>query len=178
MKSGIGQAVAVSFAREGCTRIAIADLNEDGLRETEKLIREASSASGAEKIAVKIQRVNVLNESEVGDLVESAVDQFGRVDYAVNCAGKHLLYAHKPCTRIADENSGIIGSGDPSHSMSVEAFDHTTNINYRGCWLSSRAEIQQMRGQEPLETHDGRPGGRGAIGESIDARYEGQSSSC
>lgn len=140
---GIGQAVATSFAREGCTRIAIADLSEDGLRATEKLIQEASPSP--QDLKVKVQRINVLNENEVGDLLESTVDLFGRVDYAVNCAG-------------------VIGSGDPSHSMSVEDFDRTNGINYRGCWLSSRAEIQQMRGQEPLESHDGRPGGRGAIG--------------
>ncbi len=38
-----------------------------------------------------------------------------------------------------------------------------TNINYRGVWLSSRAELAQMLKQEPLPTHDGRPGSRGAI---------------
>lgn len=33
----------------------------------------------------------------------------------------------------------------------------------RGTWLSSRSEIQHMMGQLPLDTHDGRPGNRGAI---------------
>lgn len=55
--------------------------------------------------------------------------------------------------------------------MSVEDFDRTTNVNYRGCWLSSRAEIKQMRAQEVLATHDGRPGSRGAIGESALLQY-------
>jgi NAD(P)-dependent dehydrogenase (short-subunit alcohol dehydrogenase family) len=42
-------------------------------------------------------------------------------------------------------------------------FDFVTNINYRGLWLSSRFEIAQMLKQEPLQTHDGRAGNRGAI---------------
>jgi NAD(P)-dependent dehydrogenase (short-subunit alcohol dehydrogenase family) len=37
------------------------------------------------------------------------------------------------------------------------------NVNYRGCWLSSRAAIQRMLKQDPLPTHDGRPGCRGSI---------------
>ncbi|TVY35708.1 3-oxoacyl-[acyl-carrier-protein] reductase [Lachnellula occidentalis] len=37
------------------------------------------------------------------------------------------------------------------------------NINYRGCWLSSRAELAQMVRQEPLPSHDGRPGERGSV---------------
>lgn len=45
----------------------------------------------------------------------------------------------------------------------MEDFDRINSVNYRGCWLSSRAEIKQMLKQEPLPTHDGRPGNRGAI---------------
>lgn len=65
-------------------------MNEDGLRETEKLMKEAAPSPSAEDLKVKVQRINVLNESEVGDLIESAVDVFGRIDYGVNCAGSSL----------------------------------------------------------------------------------------
>lgn len=81
---GIGRQVALSFAAEGCTRIVIADRDEDGLAETKKLMEASASES---ELQVKIQRVNVLDEAEVDDMVESAVDLYGRVDYAVNCAG-------------------------------------------------------------------------------------------
>ncbi len=47
--------------------------------------------------------------------------------------------------------------------MTVEEFDFVNGINYRGVWLCSRAEIRQMLKQEPLPTHDGRPGSRGSI---------------
>lgn len=36
-------------------------------------------------------------------------------------------------------------------------------VNARGVWLCGRAQARQMRTQEPLPTHDGRPGARGAI---------------
>jgi NAD(P)-dependent dehydrogenase (short-subunit alcohol dehydrogenase family) len=42
-------------------------------------------------------------------------------------------------------------------------FDQINGVNYRGCWLCSRAEIEQMLKQDPLTTHDGRPGNRGSV---------------
>lgn len=50
-----------------------------------------------------------------------------------------------------------------SDDTTPEEFDHINSINYRGCWLSSRAAIKQMLTQEPLPSHDGRPGIRGSV---------------
>lgn len=58
---------------------------------------------------------------------------------------------------------GIASNGQNSTSTSVEQFDMINSVNYRGCWLSSRAEIAQMLKQEPLPTHDGRPGNKGSV---------------
>ena len=58
---------------------------------------------------------------------------------------------------------GIFGPLAPSHLLSLEDFDEVTSTNYRGTWLCSRAELAKMLHQEPLQTHDGRPGNRGAI---------------
>lgn len=46
---------------------------------------------------------------------------------------------------------GILGNNAPSTETSASQFDLITNINYRGTWLCSRAEISQMQKQEPLE---------------------------
>jgi NAD(P)-dependent dehydrogenase (short-subunit alcohol dehydrogenase family) len=62
-----------------------------------------------------------------------------------------------------DAKIGIIGNNAPSTSTSPAQFDLINNINYRGCWLSSRAELTQMVKQEPLPTHDGRLGNRGSV---------------
>ncbi|KAE8377216.1 hypothetical protein BDV26DRAFT_218841 [Aspergillus bertholletiae] len=48
--------------------------------------------------------------------------------------------------------------------MSTETFDQINNVNYRGCWLSSRAELRHMINQDPLPSHDAsRPPQRGAV---------------
>jgi NAD(P)-dependent dehydrogenase (short-subunit alcohol dehydrogenase family) len=57
---------------------------------------------------------------------------------------------------------GIMGDGR-STDISAQQFDEINGINYRGMWLCSRAELTQMLKQEPLPTHDGRKGNRGAI---------------
>jgi NAD(P)-dependent dehydrogenase (short-subunit alcohol dehydrogenase family) len=62
-----------------------------------------------------------------------------------------------------DALPGIFGTLAPSHSLSTTDFDAINLVNYRGTWLCSRAELRQMLEQEPLPTHDGRPGNRGSI---------------
>ncbi|KAK4989164.1 hypothetical protein LTR66_007120 [Elasticomyces elasticus] len=137
--SGIGRGIAIAFAREGCERIVIADHNEAGLEETSRLIKSKHSDT---KILVKA--VDVRQEERVAFLVQQAVQEFGRIDYAVNAAG-------------------ILGESGKSHEMSTKAFDDVLAIDYRGCWLCSRQELKQMLSQDPLPTHDGRPGNRGSI---------------
>lgn len=62
-----------------------------------------------------------------------------------------------------DRIIGVLSNNKRSHESSVEEFDMINNVNYRGCWLSSRAAIKCMLKQDPLPTHDGRPGVRGSI---------------
>lgn len=77
--------------------------------------------------------------------IDQVVEKFGRVDYAVNCAG-------------------VLGLPRRSDETSIEEFDRVNNINYRGCWLSSRAQLRQMIAQEALPSHDSRrPSQRGAV---------------
>jgi NAD(P)-dependent dehydrogenase (short-subunit alcohol dehydrogenase family) len=63
----------------------------------------------------------------------------------------------------ADLVSGILSNNKRSTESSIEEFDEINGINYRGAWLVSRAVIKQMLKQEPLPTHDGRPGYRGSV---------------
>ncbi|KAI7551296.1 NAD(P)-binding protein [Hortaea werneckii] len=137
--SGIGQATAVSFAKEGCPEIVIADRNDDGLDETTSRIHEA-----APDCAVLSIRTDVSDQDSVQALIDKAVEAFGRLDYVCNSAG-------------------TLSNNERSHETSLEEFDRINKINYKGCWLCSRAEIQQMLKQEPLPTHDGRRGNRGSV---------------
>ncbi|KAI7229869.1 NAD(P)-binding protein [Hortaea werneckii] len=137
--SGIGQATAVSFAKEGCSQIVIADRNVNGLNETHFRVQEA-----APSCSVLSVQTDVSDQESVQALVDKAVETFGRLDYVCNSAG-------------------TLSNNERSHETSLEEFDRINNINYKGCWLCSRAEIQQILKQEPLPTHDGRPGNRGSV---------------
>ena len=71
---------------------------------------------------------------------------FGRLDYAVNCAGMN----------------GINANHGPTNSTetSLEYFDKVNGINYRGTWMANRAYLKIMLGQDPLPSHDPENEGR------------------
>ncbi|EMC93642.1 hypothetical protein BAUCODRAFT_37343 [Baudoinia panamericana UAMH 10762] len=137
--SGIGQATAITFAKEGCQKIVIADRNTKGLDETASLIKQT-----ADSTHVLMVEVDVASAQSVEDLIAKTVSAFGRIDYAVNAAG-------------------VLSNNERSHELTIENFDRINNIDYKGCWLCSRAQITQMLKQDLLPTHDGRPGNRGSV---------------
>ncbi|SPO00795.1 related to dehydrogenase [Cephalotrichum gorgonifer] len=134
--SGIGKEIAISFAREGCSRIAILDRNEEALAETARECLELNPGA-----TVLRERYEAQSEDEVQRAVDAVHGRFGRIDYAVNCAGPL----------------------EPSVELPISEFDMVTSINYRGLWLASRAVLGHMVFQDPLLTHDGRPGNRGSV---------------
>ncbi len=77
--SGIGRATAILFAREGA-RLALADLNEEGLEETLSLVK----GEGGEAIA---KTTNVGVEEEFKQLIELALKTYSRIDILSNNAG-------------------------------------------------------------------------------------------
>lgn len=115
----------------------IADRSGPALKETQELI-----TSTFLKAKVVQRATDISKPEEVKALLDLAIDQFGRVDYACNAAG-------------------ILGAPKRSHEMAIDEFDEMLSVNYRGCWLCSREELKHMVAQDPLPTHDGRPGNRG-----------------
>ena len=75
--SGLGREIALRWAREGW-RLALADVNEGGLRETLDLAR----AAGGEGF---VQRCDVRDYSQLTAL--ACTEQFGGIDVVVNNAG-------------------------------------------------------------------------------------------
>jgi NAD(P)-dependent dehydrogenase (short-subunit alcohol dehydrogenase family) len=119
---GIGRATALLFAREGA-RVAAADLNEEGAKETVELINKA----GGQAISIKVE---VTKADQVNAMVARAVDAFGRLDCAFNNAG------------ISGYQVGAIGA--KTHEWSEEAVDRMLAVNLKGVWLAMRAEIEVM----------------------------------
>src|SRR5690606_26638777 len=77
--SGIGRAVAIAYAREGCD-LVIGHLAEDGdAEDTAELLR----AEGREVLVV---RSDLSTRAGCLNLVDQAVNRFGRIDILVNNA--------------------------------------------------------------------------------------------
>src|SRR5215471_3190507 len=93
--SGIGRATALLFAEEG-GRVLVCDRDETGGRET---VAKIAAAGGTARFA----RADVTREPEVEAVVAAALDAFGRLDCAVNCAG-------------------VTGPGGPLHEVDLAGF--------------------------------------------------------
>ena len=80
--SGIGKAAALIFAREGAN-VACADINNAGARAT------AGQITGAGGKALAL-RVDVTSRAQVNEMVRSAIEAFGGVQFQFNSAGAAL----------------------------------------------------------------------------------------
>ncbi len=84
--SGIGQATAIQLAAEGAN-VMLADINEDGLKETQNEITETGGVS-------QYRITDVGKRSDCRALMESTIEAFGQLDVLCNIAGiafsKHL----------------------------------------------------------------------------------------
>ncbi len=119
--SGIGRATALAFARERA-KLVVADMNEEGARQTAHMITE----NGGEATAVQ---VDVTRAAEVEALISKAVDIYGRLDCAHN-------------------NAGILGLPFLRLTEYTEAeWDRIIDINMKGVWLCMKYEIPQMMQQ-------------------------------
>jgi NAD(P)-dependent dehydrogenase (short-subunit alcohol dehydrogenase family) len=76
---GLGEALCEELGRRGAT-VVIADIDGDAARQVAGRLEE----SGAPAVAL---RVDVANQAEVAQLIESTVAEYGRVDYVINNAG-------------------------------------------------------------------------------------------
>jgi NAD(P)-dependent dehydrogenase (short-subunit alcohol dehydrogenase family) len=115
--SGIGRASALAFTREGAN-VIVADIVAEGGEETVRMIE----AAGGEAHFVK---TDVSRAAEVQALVDSAVQTWGRLDYAHN-------------------NAGILGNFAPTADCTEENWDRLIAVNLKGVWLCMKYEIPQM----------------------------------
>ena len=113
---GIGQGIAVSLAKAGAD-IALADMSTDVLEETKLLVEK-------EGVKVKSYQVNVTDFDTVRTMVQAVAADFGTLDIAVNNAG--VLGIHK----VID--------------MTGEDWDKIMNVNAKGVFLCSKAELEVM----------------------------------
>ena len=124
--SGIGRAIAIGFAREGA-RVVCSDIHKDARPEGYETDRQQDTdevirANSGDALFV---RADVTRGQDMADLVESAVDRYGRLDIMVNNAGVF--------TRLA-----------PIHEKTEEEYDFTMNVNAKGVWNGCQQAIRQF----------------------------------
>jgi len=77
--SGIGQGVAIKFAKEGASSLLV-DISDAGLKETASLVQKAGGKAATMKADVR-------DRGQLKAIVPKAAQQFGTVDILVNNAG-------------------------------------------------------------------------------------------
>jgi len=117
--SGIGNAIALSFAKEGAN-VLVADLNEVGGQATVEEIKQL----GKNALFVK---TDVSKAADVQAMVKEALNAFGRIDILVNNAGIYKTYNF--------------------HEMTESDWDLTINVNLKSVFLTTREVIPQMLNQ-------------------------------
>ncbi|MCX6789645.1 MAG: 3-oxoacyl-ACP reductase FabG [Candidatus Gribaldobacteria bacterium] len=114
--SGIGRAIALTFAKEGA-KVVIADWAEKGGQETVEMVKQA----GGEAVFVK---TDVSKAGDIEKMAGACLENFGRVDILVN-------------------NAGIV-KGGPLHQTSEEDWDAVLSVNLKGIFLASKKIIPEM----------------------------------
>jgi len=112
---GIGRATAERFIEEGA-KILICDIDEA------QLLRTASELGGEDRVIAQI--VDVVNKRHVEQLVEKAVQHFGRLDIMVNNAGI------APVVDFLD--------------VTEEMLSRVLDVNLKGAFYGTQAAGRQM----------------------------------
>ncbi len=119
--TGIGKAIALSYAREGA-KVAIAYSRSE--KEAEETFRELL-ALGAEALAV---RADVTQQAQVDGMFRHIGDRLGPVRVLVNNAGRTFFIPYRSLEAITDE-----------------IWDEVMSVNLMGAFRCSRAAAAHMR---------------------------------
>lgn len=115
--SGIGKAIALAFAQEGCA-LVLAGRNAARLEAAAEEMRSL----GVEALAVP---TDVTVEAEVVTLFERTMAHFGRLDILVNSSGAF--------------------DGGPLETLSLEAWNRVIGANLTGPFLCIREAFKRMK---------------------------------
>ena len=118
---GVGRAVALGLAKQGANVVVNYTSNENAANE----VVETIQSMGRKAIAVK---ADVAQKADVENLVNSAIDTFGRLDILVNNAG-----FTRPAMMI---------------KMSEDQWDQVVDIHLKGAFLCAQAAGLHMKEQK------------------------------
>ena len=117
---GIGEGIAIRFAKEGARVVVIADKK---VKEGEAIANRIKDM-GEEAIFIK---TDVSNEDDIKNMVSRTISEYGKVDILVNNAG--------------------VAVSTPIEDCSIEDYDYVHNTDLRGLWMCCREVIKPMKAQ-------------------------------
>jgi len=129
--SGIGRAIAVSFASEGA-RVVIADIEPRPIEGGDPTL-DIIEASGGEAF---FETTDVARWEDIDSLIAKTIARYGRLDILVNNAATY--------------------SGTALLDTSAEQWDHVLRVNLTGMFNGCKRAIRQMLTQEPRNEVRGR----------------------
>jgi glucose 1-dehydrogenase len=129
--SGIGRAIAISFAAEGAA-VVVADVVDQPLEGGESTLESIRHAGGS----ASFEKADVSQWSDVDRLVSATVKRHGRLDVMVNNAA--------------------IYSGTPLLDTTEAQWEQVMAVNLTGMFHGCKRAVQQMLTQEPREEVRGR----------------------
>ncbi|HSD63004.1 MAG TPA: glucose 1-dehydrogenase [Ignavibacteriaceae bacterium] len=115
--SGIGQATAILYGREGA-KVVVSDVNESGGQETVKIIKKNSG----DAFFIK---ADIANPADNEKLIKKTVEKYGALHIACN-------------------NAGVGGPSAPVGEYPIEGWDKVISINLSGVFYGMRYEIPAM----------------------------------
>lgn len=121
--SGIGQAIAVRFAKEGCNVAINYCRSEEGARETQRLIE-----SGGASVKTLPVQADVAVEADVDRMFDTVLGEFGGLDILIN-------------------NAGFQVQGD-SHEIPLSDFTKVIATNLTGAFQCASRAIAHLRAED------------------------------
>lgn len=119
--TGIGAAIATALAARGA-RVALIGRSETPLRDVESRI----AADGGSAISLT---ADVSDAAAVRSSIDRTLEQFGRLDLAVN-------------------NAGVAGAAEPISDVAEERWSEVIGTNLSGIFLCMKHQIRVMRQQD------------------------------
>lgn len=119
--SGIGNAIAATFAAEGAD-IVVADIQREPKLEETTSVFEKIDSTNAESLFIE---TDVSNEVDAEAAVDAAIETFGGLDILVNNAG--IYYQTE------------------AHETTTEDWDATIDVNLRGTFLMTKAAFPALK---------------------------------
>ncbi|NAX23573.1 SDR family oxidoreductase [Vibrio sp. V39_P1S14PM300] len=121
---GLGQMMAITLAHEGA-QLALLDVNEEGLRRTQEQCHMLS-------VKANIYPVDVTDESQVEQVFDEIVADFGQLDGLINNAG------------ILRDGMLIKVKDGEMTKMPLEQFNAVMQVNVNGTFLCGREAAARM----------------------------------